>query len=191
MADVAKLAGVSLGTVSHVLSNRTPVRQETRERVETAMAQLGYRPNRVAQALRRQRTHVVGMIVPDVANPFFSELLLGVESRLEPAGYAVVFGNSRESGSTQQRYVDRFLERQVDGLIVAMAGDTDPFDLQSLERRTPTVLVDRTVAGWSGDQVVGDDKRGMELAVQHLRQAGHTKVALINGDKVLSTARRR
>lgn len=191
IADVAKRAGVSTGTVSNVLANPRVVRLETRRRVEAAVAELDYRPNRVAQSLSRQRTHIVGMVVPDVANPFFSEVLLGVESELEGVGYAVVFGNSQDSVTRQFRYLTSFQERQVDGLVVVVAPDTDGRALSEIATRIPLVLVDRTLREWSGDQVLGDNEAGMELAVDHLVQLGHRKVALINGEPRLSTAQRR
>src|SRR5262245_2275380 len=191
IADVARLAGVSTGTVSNVMANHRSVRSDTRRRVEAAMAQLRYRPNRVAQSLTRQRTHVVGMVVPDIANPFFSELLHGTEGELEAAGYAVVFGNSHDGGARQLRYLGSFRERQVDGLVVAMAPDTEIADLEDVAAGLPFILVDRTLPGWTGDQVLGDDERGIEMAVDHLVRLGHRRLALVNGERRLSTAQLR
>src|SRR5712691_11553812 len=121
MLDVARLARVSTGTVSNVLANHRSVRLRTRRRVEAAVAELNYRPNRIAQSLTGQPTQVIGMVVPDVTNPFFSELMLGAEGELEKAGYAVVFGNSHGSPDRQNRYLSNFRDRQVDGLILVMA----------------------------------------------------------------------
>ena len=191
IADVARLAGVSTGTVSNVLGNGAMVRPETRNRVLAAIAQLNYSPNRIAQSLTRQRTDVIGMLVPDVTNPFFSELLLGAEVQLEAAGYAVVFGNSRDSDGTQVRYLNSFRERRVDGLIVVLSPDPDGAALEDVASDIPVVLADRSLPGWAGDQVIGDDDKGMEMAITHLVALGHRDVALINGDPRLSTAQRR
>ncbi len=189
--DVAQLAGVSTGTVSNVIGNPSRVRPQTRSRVESAIAQLGFRPNQIARSLTRQRSQVVGMIVPDVGNPYFAELLVEIERRFEAAGYAVVFGNSHQSCAAQRRYLEGFQERQVDGLVIVVAPETDIAELESAGRETPLILVDRTVPGWRGDQVVGDDEEGMELVVEHLVQLGHRRIALLNGDREVSTARRR
>lgn len=191
MLDVAKRAGVSIGTVSNVLANPRVVRPITRRRVEAAIAELNYRPNRIARSLTGQPTQVIGMVIPDVANPFFSELMLGVENELESAGYAIIFGNSHNSSDRQLRYLNSFRDRRVDGLIVVMAPDTKPSALQDVASGTPLVLVDRGFDQWAGDQVLGDDGAGMKLAVDHLLQLGHRRVALINGERYVSTADRR
>ncbi len=189
--DVARLAGVSVGTVSHVLSNTRYVSPETRERVEWAIAQLGFRPNRVAQALISQRTKTVGMILPDVANPFFSELLRGVEDVLGAADYAVVFGNSDNDSVKERRYISTFRERRVDGMIAVIAADTDAEEMCALGEEVPMVILDRLIPGWTGDSVVGDNRAGMALVVEHLLSLGHRRIALVNGDPRLSSARER
>ena len=189
--DVARLAGVSIGTVSNVLANRAAVRPATRRRVEAAIAELKYRPNRIARSLVGQRTHVVGMVVPDVANPFFAELMQGAEEELESAGYAVVFGNSHGSEARQLRYLESFRDRQVDGLILVLAPSTEAAVLSEMGAHMALVLVDRSLPDWRGDQVVGDDEAGMQLAVGLLAQMGHRRLGLINGEPGISTARRR
>lgn len=128
--DVAARAGVSIGTVSHVISGQQHVALGTRRRVEDAMAALGYRPNRVARSLILRSTHTLGMVIPDVANPFFGDVMRGVEEVARERGYSVLFGNSDNDGDQEDRYVEEFLERRVDGLLVVVAAhrraDPDP-----------------------------------------------------------------
>ena len=191
IADVARRAGVSVGTVSNVLSNPRAVRAQTRRRVEVAIAELNYRPNRIAQSLSRRHTNIVGMVVPDISNPFFSELMLGVEHVLNAADYAVVFGNAHDDAAKQRRYFDGFRERRVDGMVIAITPGTEIEDVASVGADLPVVMVDRTLSGWHGDEVVGDNAAGMEMAVAHLYQLGHRRLALVNGETRLSTAAQR
>lgn len=190
IVDVAERAGVSTGTVSNVLSGARHVRPETRSRVEDALRELGFRPNRVARALSQRRTHTVGMVVPDVTNPFFATLTLTAEQALAERGFAVLFGNAGNDAEVERRYLAEFAERRVDGLVAATSGvETDV--LAAVARHVPTVLVDRTIDGWPGDTVLGDDRHGMSLAVAHLAEQGHARIALLDGDHGLSTGRDR
>ncbi len=187
MHDVARVAGVSIGTVSHVLSRSHYVRPETRARVEVAVDELGFRPNRVARALVRRRTNTVAVVLPDITNPFFAELARGAEDVLGTADFAAVFGNSDNDPDKERRYLSNFGDRRVDGMIIVIAAETDGNEISDLAERMPTVAVDRVISGWRGDQVVGDNEAGMALAVHHLVELGHRRVALINGDRRLST----
>ncbi len=189
--DVARLAGVSVGTVSNVLNRPRRVSPQTRAKVEWAIAQLGFRPNKVARALISQRTNTVGMIVPDAANPFFAELLRGVEDVLGERDYAVIFGNSDNSASKERRYITALRERRVDGMIAVTATDADAEEIRALGEEIPMVIVDRQISGWEGDCVLSDNRLGMTLAVDHLVSLGHRRIALIDGDLRLFTARER
>lgn len=190
--DVARLAQVSVGTVSHVISKSRYVRPETQERVEKAIARLGFRPNRVARALISQRTSTIGMILPDISNPYFSELLRGAEDVLYEADYAAFFGNSDNDPDKEQLYIRAFRDRMVDGVIAVIATDADAAEIRALGEEIPMVIMDRLIPEWAGDSVSGDDHVGMEMAVNHLVQLGHTRIALINGTlSISSTSRRR
>lgn len=189
--DVAKLAGVSTSTVSNVLNKARYIRPETYKRVENAMKELDYRTNRVAQALIQQSTKTIGAIIPDIANPFFSELVRGVEDVLVNANYFVFIGNSDNNNTKERYYLQGFLERQVDGLILAIASGTQNEDILGINIGIPIVLVDRTIPDWPGDCVIQDNETGMRLAVNHLVSLGHKRIALINGDTHLSTADQR
>src|SRR5690349_6681463 len=125
LKDVAKIAGVSVSTVSRVLTGSPLVNEETRARVQRAMDALEYRPNRVARRLRRDtaRASLIGLIVPDIQNPFFAELVRGVESVAQKHGYMVFLGNSDEDGAREKRYIDLMRAESVDGLILPPSSD--------------------------------------------------------------------
>ncbi|HXV96613.1 MAG TPA: LacI family DNA-binding transcriptional regulator [Gaiellaceae bacterium] len=190
VVDVARAASVSVGTVSNVVSGARAVRPETRERVERAIAELGFRPNTIARALIRRRTQTVGMVIPDVTNPFFSDLIWEVERALTEADYAVVFGNSANDPARERQYLEAFLSRRVDALVVVVTAGADLEFVRSLAAEVPTVFVDRLVPP-DVDSVVGDNDAGMALVVDHLVGLGHGRVALVNGDAELETARAR
>jgi DNA-binding LacI/PurR family transcriptional regulator len=189
--DVARRARVSVGTVSHVLNGSRAVREDTRQRVERAITELRYRPNRLARALVRQRTGMIGMIIPDVTNPFFATLLRGVEDALVEFGYGVIFGNSDNQPLKEQAYLDAFRERRVDAVILTPVANAESAMLQELARELPLILVDRLLPEWEGDYVVCDNRTGMRLAVEHLVRLGHQRIALVNGNPLLSTGRER
>ena len=179
-----------MGTVSNVVSGARAVRPETRERVERAIAELGFRPNTIARALIRRRTQTVGMVIPDVTNPFFSDLIWEVERALTDADYAVVFGNSANDPGRERRYLEAFLSRRVDALVVVVTAGADLDFVRGLAAEVPTVFVDRLVPT-DVESVVGDNDAGMALVVDHLVGLGHRRLALVNGDAGLETARAR
>lgn len=189
--DVARAAAVSTSTVSNVLNQARYVRPETRELVETTMKKLGYRPNNLARAMVQRDTHTIGVIIPDNANPFFSELARGVEDVLADAGYFVFFGNSDNDPIKERYYLRGFAERQVDGLIIAIASDGENEELLTLSAHLPIILMDRMLKSWTGDWVMHDNETGMQLAVNHLVSLGHKAIAFIDGDPCLSTAQER
>jgi LacI family transcriptional regulator len=190
VVDVARAAKVSVGTVSNVVSGARNVRPETRERVERAIAELGFRPNTIARALIRRRTQTVGMVIPDVTNPFFSDLIWEVERALTDADYAVVFGNSANDPVRERSYLEAFLSRRVDALVVVVTAGADLDFVRGLAAEVPTVFVDRLVPP-DVESVVGDNAAGMTLVVDHFVALGHRRLALVNGDEGLETARAR
>ena len=181
---------MSVGTVSNVVSGARNVRPETRERVEDAIAELGFRPNTIARALIRRRTQTVGMVIPDVTNPFFSDLIWEVERALTEADYAVVFGNSANDPARERRYLEAFLSRRVDALVVAVTAGADLELVRAIAAEVPTVFVDRLVPP-DVECVVGDNHAGMRFVVDHLVGLGHRRLALVGGDEGLETARAR
>lgn len=179
--DVAQRAGVTPAVVSYVTNNSHPVAPETRRRVLAAIEELGYRPNAVARALATSRTHTVGLIVPNMANPFFAELAYALEGVAFAAGYTVLVGNASEVDRHALDYVGVFADRQVDALIVApISGDAAEIVATARRRRIPVVFTDRGI-GVEGPTVLTDNVGGARSAAQHLLQHGRRVHACITG----------
>jgi LacI family transcriptional regulator, galactose operon repressor len=190
--DVATDAGVSAMTVSRVVNDSPGVSADTRKRVEASVAKLGYVPNRLARGLTQRKTHAFGVIVPDVANPFFTLLVSGVEEVAWRAGYHVILCNTQGDLERERGYVEDMLAFQVEGVLIAPVGDGSRSNLRMLTRNhVPFVLIDRTVAGYEGDLVQGDSVGGARRLVEHLIGLGHTRIGMITETDEVSTARDR
>jgi LacI family transcriptional regulator len=181
MRDVAERAGVSVTTVSHVVNNTRKVNPETRDRVEQAMHTLGYHPNVLARSLRRGETHTIGIILPDSTNPYFAEVVRGIEDSSFSQGYSVILCNSDNDLEKERLYTNVLLEKQVDGVIFVAAG-LSAKNIQNLQNRAvPYVLIDRRVPGTEADYVLGDNQGGGFLATNHLVELGHRHIACLAG----------
>lgn len=191
LADVARLAGVSVSTASNALTGLRPVGEDARRRVLTAAEHLAYEPDRAARSLVSRRSDTVGIVIPDVTNPFFAELGRGLERRLDERGFAAIIGDSDNDVVRQRRYTKAFESRRVDGLIVVPAVFDDDGELAHVARRTPTVLLDRTVRGWSGSTVSVSQTAGIEALVDHLVGLGHRHFAFVSGALTASTGHER
>jgi LacI family transcriptional regulator len=190
--EVARRAGVSPMTVSRVINGGRGVRPETRLRVEKVIASLGYVPNGLARGLTSRKTMVLGVIVPDVGNPFFAPVVRGAESIARRAGYGVILCNSESSLAYEGEYIADMLRQRVDGLLIVPVGDDSRAHLLRLERHgTPYVLIDRSVAGIEADLVHGDNPGGARRAVEHLISLGHRRIAMIAESPSVSTSRER
>lgn len=191
LKEVASLAGVDKSTASRVLRNQWSevVRPETRARILEAAAQLDYRPNAFAKSLRTRRTNTLGLVVPDLDNLGFANVSHGVQAAAAEAGYLVLLADARAFAEEEllQRLVT---EGRVDGLLLAFAAREDPFLGQMSHSRIPLVMVNRRVEGAQGSVVV-DDRRGAELAVEHLHALGHEQIGFIAGPLSFDTGRRR
>ncbi len=185
IGDVAKRAGVSVGSVSRVINDHPSVSPATRERVERAVRELGYVPNAIAGSLRSRRSKMVGLIIPDVTNPFFGELALHVERSARAAGYNVILGNSDNSVDQQRYYLHALAVRRVDGIILVPANEISP----SFEFAIPVVGVDREVGGYPF--VASDNRAGAKSAIEYLRLLGHQLIACVSGPKGLPAAQER
>ena len=188
--DVAQKAGVSAATASRVLSGHSSTSEEARQAVRTAAAELGFRPNAQARSLRKTSTQTIGLLLPDIRNPFFADLAHAVEQRARDFGYLTLFGNANESQTQQDSYVDVMLSQRVDGLIAAPQGSAQ--DLRGLlAGEVPTVFVDRVVDGAAVPSVTADNTGGIADAVHHLTQRGHRRIGYIAGPQSTSTGRER
>lgn len=184
--DVAARAGVSLGTVSNVMNNPDRVGSKTRERVESAMRALDFVPSRAAGQLRSRRSELIGVVVPDVGNPFWASALRGIETVADGAGLTMVVGSTRQDPE-RQRHVLHVLESQgVDGLIIAPIVDRKA-DWHAFEtRRFGVVTLERQATGSLGAWVSLDNVEGARLAMGHLVDQGHRRIALVNGPLTVS-----
>src|SRR5437588_5176928 len=193
LKDVADVAGVHVATASRALDDRrsTMVRPETVDRVRRAAADLGYRVNRMARGLKMNRSFTIGMLIPDITNPFFPPVVRGAEDALAEDGFTLVLANTDNDEAKERRHLSGMLERQVDGLLLAMARRRDPLVEELRGGSTPVVLVNRTIDRGGVSAVIPDDHAGMTLAVEHLYQLGHRRIAHVAGPADTSTGARR
>lgn len=180
MADVAKAAGVSQTTVSHVLSGKRRVSPELTHAVRRAMQELGYTPSHAAQTLATGSTRMIALVVPDIANSFFAELTNGVESFARSAGYSVLLANTGFDHSEERSYLELLASRAVDGVVYAAGVPPGADELQRLLGVVPTVLVDEDIPGSGLDAIVSDNQLGGHLVAQHLLELGHTRALIID-----------
>jgi LacI family transcriptional regulator len=186
--DVARLAGVAPITVSRVINNSGYLSQETRERVESAISDLGYVPNTLARSLRSKRTNTLALVLTDITNPFWTTVARGVEDTASDAGFTVFFCNTDESISEEQKYLKALLQKQVDGILLVPAQNT-PDSVELIQKQnTPTVILDRQIAGVQADCVRADSRNGSYELTRLLISQGHTRIALLGGPEGVSTA---
>jgi LacI family transcriptional regulator len=185
--DVAAAAAVSVATVSRVLNGSQRVDPEMADRVLQAVSRLGYRPSAVARSLRVQQTRVVGLIISDIRNPFFTDAVRGIEDSVGAEGYSLVLCNSDEDLAKEAGYLDLVVEERMAGAIVSPAS-TDDTRLAALTARgVPVVVIDREAAREAVDSVLVDNVRGGELATAHLVEGGYQRIACITGPPRTST----
>lgn len=188
IADVARRAGVSKMTVSRVINGSGYISQETRERVEKAIQELGYIPNTLARGLRFKRTRTLGLILTDITNPFFTTLARGVEDAASEHGFSVIFCNTDESAEEENRYVNVLTQKQVDGLLLVPTAGT-PESIAFLESHAvPFVLLDRRVPGFNVDMVRCDSEQGAYELVKHLLDLGHQRIAALGGSHYITSS---
>jgi LacI family transcriptional regulator len=191
MKDVAGHAGVSTATVSRVLNGHAAPTPETRARVLAAVAELGYRPNALARSLRTTATKTVGLVIGDLANPYFAEVARAVEQEARAHGHCVVLANADESAEQQATYVRTLLDRRVDGLLVCPAADDAAWMDEVVAAGLPLVLLDRSVPGAACPVVRVDGAEALADLAATLVGAGHQRVGVIAGPPGTSTGRER
>src|SRR6202158_5072578 len=188
--DVAREARVSVFTVSAVVNHKSHVGKKLRDRVEAAIRKLNYRPNLVARSLAKQRTHTIGMIVPDMANPFFPMVVRGAEDSAQKHGYNLLLCNSDDNLDKEERAIELLLSKRVDGILLTKAAEDFRPSLRQMIKEVgiPFVLVMRTYPKLTKDAVITDDYQGAYDAVCHLARSGRRRIGLVSGPLKVSNA---
>ncbi|MHC1558409.1 LacI family DNA-binding transcriptional regulator [Actinomycetospora sp. C-140] len=190
MADVARMAGVSTATVSHVLNGTRPVRARTRELVLSAVAATQYTPNTVARSLATARTTTMGLVLSAISNPYFGELLHAAESAAASAGYTLLLVDPHEDPDYELTVVTRLHHHRVDGVVLAPSAAPDAALAYLARHEVPTVLLDRLID--AGHDQVGSENRDATAALTgHLADHGHTRIGLVAGLAGLATTSER
>lgn len=191
ITDVARRAGVSISTVSRVLNDSDyPVRPETRQKVLEAIKELRFRPNELARSLLLKQTHTIGLIVPDISNPYYPELSLGLEATASEHGYAVIFCNTNRRPEKVEYYLDVLLQKRADGIIIAGGGtDLTQISDRILGLDTKIALVGRHHLPFPSVQV--DNFGAAREATSHLLNLGHRRIAFISGPPNLTSVQDR
>ncbi|MEU4036755.1 LacI family DNA-binding transcriptional regulator [Streptomyces collinus] len=196
MADVARSAGVSVATVSHVLNGTRPVLPHTRQAVLDAVDALGYTPNTLARSLVTSRTRSIGLAVSAISNPYFTEILQGVEAAALEAGYSLLIADPHDDPVHERKVVQLLHERRVDGMIVTPSADPHALVDYLARHAVPTVFLDRVLQADEGaaggpDQVCAENVEPMARLVGHLTALGHQRIGLVAGLPGLSTTTER
>jgi LacI family transcriptional regulator len=186
MRDVARLARVSVTTVSSIVNGRGGVSPEVTRRVEDAIATLDYHPNEVARGLKVNRTFTIGIILPDVSNLFFNDILRGVETEARRSGYSVILCDSNEDPLQEQELLTVLIRRRVDGILLAST-QASLAESRLAMRRPPIVCFDRAPGGFQGPAIVVDNVLASYEATRHLIELGHQHIAIIAGPETTLT----
>ncbi len=190
MKDVARLAGVSTSTVSAVVNENVPVSEDRKQRVLRAMSALHYQPDEIARSLKKGRTKAIGIVVPDITNAFYPEVVRGVEEAAQAEGYAVFLCDSQEDAARENDHLLALFSRRVDGVLLACCRDSISYET-TLRLHVPCVFVDRLPTSKSEGTVSTDNVQAGYLAARHLLDLGHRKIAMIVGTLALSPHRDR
>jgi len=175
-------------TVSRVINNSGHTSREARERVEAAIAKLGYVPNALARGLRFKQTQTIALVVTDITNPFFTTVARGVEDAASEQSFSVMFCNTDESQGEELEYLNVLVQKQTDGVLLVPASDSVESLTFLKSQATPVVVVDRRVSGFQVDTVRCDSEQGAYLLVRYLIELGHRRIAALMGPRAVSTA---
>jgi len=191
--QVAELAGVSISSVSRVLSSHPDVSDAMRARVLAAVRELGYQPDLLAQGLRSRVTRTIGFVVGDISNPLLAEIVSGAESTLRDAGYSMLLTNSEGNPDLDAEHAELLDRRRVDGLLLSLADEHHSATIATLAAlKIPIVVIDRELPGRvRASAVLSDHRQGMTAAVGHLLALGHRRIGLVAGGPVRPTRERR
>ena len=191
MRDVAAHAGVSKATVSHVINETRFVEDATKARVRDAISALGYRPNVAARSLTTQRTRIIGLIVSDVTNTFFGEIMRGIEDVLIANNYSLMLCNTNEVLEREEYYIDILLRQGVDGIIAAATSQNWDVLNEAAKLSIPIVMLDRTFDDAKSPYVGVNNRASAALGTRHLVERGYREIGILSGFQRLSTMRER
>ncbi|NLF50386.1 MAG: LacI family transcriptional regulator [Leptolinea sp.] len=186
--DVAKVAGVAPITVSRVINNSGYISQETKEKVEAAIIELGYVPNTLARGLRSKRTNSLALVVADITNPYFTSMARGVEDVAGSSGYSVIYCNTDESETKEDKYANILVQRQVDGVLLVPAGGNARTVKYLENNKIDVVVLDRRVPEKNTNLVCSDSVNGAKELTDLLIKLGHQQIAIITGPDNVSTS---
>jgi len=185
--DVAKKAGVSIATVSRVINKASNVNDVMRQRVIKAIDELNYTPNRIARGLKKKNTNTIGVIVPNISNPFFMNIVKNIENIIQEHGYTIIIGSTEDRGKKELNYIQLFSEKQVDGIIVASTGKNEK-ELDKLNNSgLPIIFIDRRPANKNFSAIYVNKKQATNKLVEYLISKGHKRIALVTGPKEIMT----
>lgn len=180
--DVAKKAGVSTATVSHVINNTRPVSEELTNRVFSIIEELNYKPNSIAKSLRKGNTHTIALILPDNTNPFFAEIGQAIEIAAYESGYSVILCNTGGSKEKELEYIELLIQTRVDGVVFCGVGNEQQDTIESLlSAFNQVVIIDDFFPTINAANIVADNRNGGYIATKHLLDLGHTRIACIKG----------
>jgi LacI family transcriptional regulator len=190
---VAEVAGVSVGTVSHVITGSVNVSEPLRQKVQAAIRKLNYHPNHVARSLKTSRTRTLGIIVPDLTIPFFPRVIRGAEAAARKRDYSLIAVNSDDDGERQKDLLSLLRSQRVEGILLVVAAAPTPLNQISLmiDAGIPIVCLDRIPDRVPVDTVSGEDQEAAEMGVRHLVEMGHRRIAIVTGPLALKNERRR
>ncbi len=191
--EVARQARVSVGTVSNVLAGSATVRPELRRRVEEVMRALDYHPNQIARSLKTRQTKTLGLVISDITNPFFPQVVRGAEDAATLHGYLLITLNTDDSAERERRALSLLRAQKVDGLLLTVASGREDLThvAQFRDAGLPIVCIDRSVPGIDLDLVCSDNAHGARMCMQHLLSRGHRRIGFLGGSPGLQTAQQR
>lgn len=189
--DVAKEAGVSVATVSRVLNDNYPVHTETKKQVIKAIEKLNYQRNAVARGLKKKETFLIGLVAPDISNPFYMEIARGIESVVSEKGYSLIFSSTEEDPKKEEQMLSMLHARQVDAVILASRSDDKDRLNQFIKEGMTIVMIDTRIHGVAADLVIENCYDAARRALEYGVQMGHRKIAMINGILSVSSGRSR
>jgi LacI family transcriptional regulator len=189
--DVAREAGVSVSTVSRVIMESNSVREDTRARVQKVIERLDFRPSAIARGLVSKKTKTLGVVVSDISNPFYPQVIKGIEDVANESGYTIILTNTDDSLERHSRALDALQQQRVAGLILGSVRRDDPVVPEVIAEGVPTVLVNRGLPRSGTTEVVLDNRRGAELATKHLLELGRTRLVHFAGPPYAQNARER